>query len=205
MSDSQFVTNWAISSSNPIRDKMIENQAIAQCKDGDVAGLKILYELHAKKIFYLALRILSSPQEAEDVVQDIFIKVFKNIKNYRGEAAFGTWLYRVTSNHCLDILRKRKKHTWVEIDETLENSNRINFKNDPEHAEKMLSPTIVRALDQLSPRQRICLVMREMENLSYEEISICLGISLGSVKSNIYRAKEYLRNYFKKMGFVGEY
>ena len=87
---------------------MTELEAINRCQRGDITGLNVLYELHRTKVFNLSWRMLGSPHDAEDSLQEVFLKVFDRIKNYRGDSAFSTWLYRMTTNHCLDILRRRK-------------------------------------------------------------------------------------------------
>ena len=80
---------------------MTELEAIDLCRRGEVSGLQVLFELHRTKVYHLSWRMLGSPQDAEDVLQEIYLKVFDRIKNYRGDSAFSTWLYRMTTNHCL--------------------------------------------------------------------------------------------------------
>ncbi|HET9869070.1 MAG TPA: RNA polymerase sigma factor, partial [bacterium] len=136
--------------------------------------------------------------DAEDALQEIFLKVFDRIGKYRGDAAFSTWLYRMTANHCLDILRRRKILSFIGMDRAPEAFDR-SAEGRP-GAGLGLSPVVERALAKLPEKQRRCLVMREMEELSYEEIARALGLTLGSVKSNIHRAKAFLRERLEKEG-----
>src|SRR5579859_1652531 len=138
---------------------MTETEAIDRCRKGDITGLHVLYEMHRPKVFNLSWRMLGTPQDAEDALQEIFIKVFDRIKNYRGDSAFSTWLYRMTTNHCLDILRRRKILAF------------LGFENAPEVQDKKagakvldlgLSPAITKALEKLPAKQKACLLMREM-------------------------------------------
>ncbi len=180
---------------------MTETEAIDRCRRGDISGLSELFETHREKVYRLSWRMLGSPQDAEDVLQEIYLKVYDRIKNYRGDSAFSTWLYRMTTNHCLDVLRRRKIIAF------------LGFENAPEAVEKKdsakainlgLSPVVEKALGKLPEKQKACLLLREMEELSYEEIAAALNLSLGSVKSNIHRAKEFLKEYLEKEGLTPE-
>ena len=180
---------------------MTELEAINRCQNGDITGLNVLYDLHRTKVFNLSWRMLGSPHDAEDALQEVFLKVFDRIKNYRGDSAFSTWLYRMTTNHCLDILRRRKILAF------------LGFENAPEVQDKKagakvmdlgLSPSITKALEKLPAKQKACLLMREMDELSYEDIALALKLSLGSVKSNIHRAKAFLKEELEKEGISPE-
>ena len=178
---------------------MTELEAIERCRQGDISGLNVLYELHRTKVYHLSWRMLGSPQDAEDVLQEIFLKVFDRIKNYRGDSAFSTWLYRMTTNHCLDILRRRKIVAFLGF----ENAPEVEDKKDSEKAVDLgLSPAVAKALAKIPEKQKACLLLREMEDLSYEEIAEALQLSLGSVKSNIHRAKAFLKEYLEKEGLT---
>ncbi len=180
---------------------MTELEAIDRCRQGDIAGLHVLYELHRMKVYNLSWRMLGSPQDAEDALQEIFLKVFGRIKNYRGESAFSTWLYRMTTNHCLDLLRRRKILTFLGF----ENAPEVQDKKDSEKAVNLgLSSVVAQALERLPAKQKACLLMREMEELSYEDIASALQLSLGSVKSNIHRAKAQLKEVLEKEGLSRE-
>jgi RNA polymerase sigma-70 factor, ECF subfamily len=176
---------------------MTETEAIEFCQKGDMAGLHLLYEMHRSKVFNLSWRMLGSPHDAEDVLQEIFIKVFDRIKNYRGESAFSSWLYRMTANHCLDRLRRRKVLSFLGFESVPELEDK---KGKNSTASPGLSPVIMKALGKLPVKQKECLLMREMEEMTYEEIADALHLSLGSVKSNIHRAKVFLKDHLEKAG-----
>jgi RNA polymerase sigma-70 factor (ECF subfamily) len=180
---------------------MTELEAIQHCQNGDIAGLHVLYEMHWKKVYNLSWRMLGTPQDGEDALQEVFLKVFDRIKNYRGDSAFSTWLYRMTTNHCLDLLRRRKILTFLGF----ENAPEAQDKKDSEKAVNLgLSPVIAKALEKLPEKQKACLLMREMDELSYEDIASALQLSLGSVKSNIHRAKAFLKETLEKEGLSHE-
>ncbi len=180
---------------------MTELEAIQRCQNGDIAGLHVLYEMHRKKVYNLSWRMLGSPNDGEDALQEVFLKVFDRIKNYRGDSAFSTWLYRMTTNYCLDLLRRRKILTFLGF----ENAPEAQEKKDSEKAVNLgLSPVVAKALEKLPEKQKACLLMREMDELSYEDIALGLNLSLGSVKSNIHRAKAFLKETLEKEGLTHE-
>jgi RNA polymerase sigma-70 factor (ECF subfamily) len=178
---------------------MTETEAIERCRQGDIAGLQVLFDLHRSKVLNLSWRMLGSEHEAEDALQEIFIKVFDRVKSYRGDSAFSTWVYRMTTNHCLDILRRRKILSFMGF----ENVPEIQDKKDSEKAVNLgFSPVIAKALEKLPEKQKLCLLMREMDDLSYEDIALALQLSLGTVKSNIHRAKAFLKESLEKEGLT---
>jgi RNA polymerase sigma-70 factor, ECF subfamily len=178
---------------------MTETEAIERCRRGDIAGLQVLFDLHRSKVLNLSWRMLGSEHEAEDALQEIFIKVFDRVKNYRGDSAFSTWVYRMTTNHCLDILRRRKILSFMGF----ENVPEIQDKKDSEKAVNLgFSPVIAKTLEKLPEKQKLCLLMREMDDLSYEDIALALQLSLGTVKSNIHRAKAFLKESLEKEGLT---
>jgi RNA polymerase sigma-70 factor (ECF subfamily) len=164
-----------------------------------MAGLQVLFDLHRSKVLNLSWRMLGSEHEAEDALQEIFIKVFDRVKSYRGDSAFSTWVYRMTTNHCLDILRRRKILSFMGF----ENVPEVADKKDSEKAVNLgFSPVIAKTLEKLPKKQKLCLLMREMDDLSYEDIALALQLSLGTVKSNIHRAKAFLKESLEKEGLT---
>lgn len=180
---------------------MTEHEAIDSCRKGDASGLRVLYELHRTKVYHLSWRMLGSPQDAEDALQEVFLKVFDRVKNYRGDSAFSTWLYRMTTNHCLDLLRRKKIVSFLGFENAPEAQDRAA---DAKVLDLGLSPAVRRALERLPEKQRACLLLRETEGQSYEEIAEALGLTLGSVKSNIHRAKTVLKGCLEEEGVTPE-
>lgn len=180
---------------------MTEAQAIERCRRGDPSGLKVLFDLHRDKVFRLSWRMLGSPHDAEDAVQEVYLKVFRTVGSYRGDSAFSTWLYRLTANHCLDILRRRKIIAFIGMDKAPDPPSK---EDTSVGARSHLSPVIQKALARIPEKQKACLLMCEMEEMTYEEISVSLGISLGSVKSSIHRAKSAMKKHLEKEGMTAE-
>jgi RNA polymerase sigma-70 factor (ECF subfamily) len=180
---------------------MTETQAIDLCRRGDPAGLRVLFDLHRDKVFRLSWRMLGGPHDAEDAVQEVFLKVFRTVGSYRGDSAFSTWLYRMTANHCLDILRRRKVLSFIGMDKAPEPPSTDDTSVS---ARRHLSPVVQRALARLPEKQRACLLLCEMEERRYEEIAKIVGISLGSVKSSIHRAKRAMREALEREGMSAD-
>jgi RNA polymerase sigma-70 factor (ECF subfamily) len=147
------------------------------------------------------LAYVRDPSCAEDAVQEVFLKVFRSLERWRGDSAFSTWLYRMTANHCLDVLRRRKVIAFHPIEGALDPADPADRTG---RGGEFLGPLVEKALSGLPGAQKACLLMREMEELSYEEIAKTLGMQLGTVKSNIHRAKSTLKVRLEKSGFSPE-
>ena len=133
---------------------------------------------------------------AEDAAQEIFFKAYQALKNFRGQSAFSTWLYRIASNHCLDLLRKRQREHTESWEALIEESGEqlhelLTASQDPK---AILADTelVQRALTQLSPDYRLILTLREIEGLSYEELAEALHCSLDAIKARLRRARQEL-------------
>jgi RNA polymerase sigma-70 factor (ECF subfamily) len=143
----------------------------------------------------VAVRMLGDRGEAEDLAQDVFVKVFRALKDFQHEALFTTWLYRVTANSCLNQIQKRKQERSMS-----------RVLDDPEaHPDPAANPQRVleekqakllveRAIRELPSDQRVVLLLRDIEGLSYEDIAESLGIELGTVRSRLHRARLQIKN-----------
>jgi len=160
---------------------------------GDQQAFDTLVRLNTPRMYRVALRIVGDPGDAEDVVQDAWISVWRALRGYRGDAAPATWLYRVVSNAALAHLRRRRP--TVPIDEGVE--ERLcdaDHPYDPAHATLRAEEVaaVHRAVAGLEPSQRVPLVLREFEGLSYEEVAAVLQISVPAVRSRLHRARQVL-------------
>jgi RNA polymerase sigma-70 factor (ECF subfamily) len=153
-------------------------------------------------VYTLALRLLDNQSEACDVVQEVFLKVFRNIGNFRGQSTLKTWIYRITVNEAHNARRWffRHRHREVELDanpnetrdwkEIIPDNSRSPFDVAFDSEQHVI---IEAALEKINPIFRECVVLRDITDLSYEEIAGVLGVSLGTVKSRILRGREALR------------
>lgn len=171
-----------------------EAELIASVLAGDADSFEPLVKEHEKRIYNLALRMTGDPDDAYDVAQDAFVKAYTSLKDFRGESAFGSWLYRLASNVCLDFLRREKRRGTVSLtveDEELDIAD-LRFSPEDELERTELRDAISTALMRLPAAARQMIVMRDVSGLSYAEIAEALDLELGTVKSRIARAREKL-------------
>jgi len=164
---------------------------------GDVATMPSWDELvreHADRVYRLAYRLSGNQQDAEDLTQETFIRVFRSVQNYQ-PGTFEGWLHRITTNLFLDMVRRR---TRIRMEALPEDYDRVPADEpDPEqiYHDSRLGPDLQAALDSLPPEFRAAVVLCDVEGLSYEEIGATLGVKLGTVRSRIHRGRQALRDY----------
>jgi RNA polymerase sigma-70 factor (ECF subfamily) len=186
---------------------------VAAAKAGDVAAFEELVGRYERKIFRLAQNMLWNREDAEDVMQEAFLKSFQRLGDFRGDSRFYTWLVRITINEALMKLRKRRP-SQVSLDKPLEGEDGLlpreieDWGPTPEqrYGQKELDEILSRALGQLEPGNRIVFQMRDVEGLSAEETAQLLGLSVPAVKARLFRARltlrEKLNRSFRRSGLV---
>lgn len=180
---------------------MNDNDLVKRAKDGDVEAFERLVEGYQKKVFNIAYRMLGNYDDASELAQEALIKIYKSIKSFKEESSLSTWIYRITTNVCLDELRKRKSKAVVYIDENIrsedEEINRQIEDNKPTPDQKAeqneLRKTINTAIQSLSQEHKIVIILRDIQGLSYDEIAEILKCPPGTVKSRINRARLSLK------------
>lgn len=178
-----------------------ELQLVERLKRQDEAAFNELVRLYDKRVFRLVLRMLNDRAEAEDVAQEVFVTIFKAIGNFRGDSKLSTWIYRIATNHCknrIKYLDRRARGKKSELDEVSEHaamesasmSSSAQVARPDEQAEANQIEGIVRAaIAELDEDQRELVILRDVENLSYEEIQQITGLPEGTVKSRLHRAR----------------
>jgi RNA polymerase sigma-70 factor, ECF subfamily len=172
-----------------------DQEIVAQCRNGDWEAFAKLVLKYQSRVLTLAARILDNRSEAEDIAQDIFVKVFQSLHEFRGASRFSTWLYRITVNHCLNHLRRRTRHQQTlvvtEPEEWIQETSTTNPHKTLEQKERW---ALVQAkLQLLSPEHRTIILLRDFEGLSYDEIADVLQLESGTVKSRLHRARMELK------------
>jgi RNA polymerase sigma factor (sigma-70 family) len=167
---------------------------IARCKDGDNRAFKEIYDLYAKAMFNICMRMINDRDEAEDVLQESFISAFKNLNQYNGTASFGSWLKRIVINRSLDALRK-KKVNLISIDA-------IDYADEEINDDEMVyeTETLRKAIQQLPDGYRIILCLFLFEDLTHKMIAEKLNISEGTSKSQYARARKKLQELLTSNG-----
>ncbi len=179
-----------------------DSVAVARVKAGDGDAYRALVDRHSRSVFRLAYRMTGNEQDAEDVVQETFLRAYKQLHRYEARASFGTWLYRIASNYSLDLVRARKRHpqTVLETPEPGEEARNAvhSVASEAPGPDRLLygdevQRTVASTLDQLSQQERTAFVLRHFEGQSIEEIGSSLGLSGNATKHSIFRAVQKLR------------
>ena len=176
-----------------------EAKIIRAVLDGNTSAFDDLVLEYQNRVYHITLKMTGNEEDAFDLSQETFLKAYRSLKSFRGESAFGTWLYRLASNLCIDFLRKQKRRGGgqaVSLDEETEWRPRElpDLRYEPQEAleRKELRERVRAGLARLPEEQRLILVLRDVEGLSYQEIGDVLQLELGTVKSRIYRARARL-------------
>ena len=178
---------------------MDELRAIAQAKKGDADAFAFLVETYETSVYRLALRMCGNAHDAEEVAQEAFVAAWKGLPAFRGESKFSSWLYQLTTNAAIDFLRREKRHRAAV---PMEDEPEPAAPDTPQQAveESEVRQALQQALDTLTPEHREIFLLRQMRQLSYEEIGRLLGLESGTVKSRLSRAKKQLREILTQKG-----
>lgn len=171
------------------------NELITRIKNGESHYFANIVKHYEQKVFTTVIRIVKEHATAEDIVQDIFIKVFYNLQKYKNTGSFNAWIYRIVVNYCFDYLRKSKKQP-IEIDSDISNS---------QYPEKIIllherNQQLEQLLQQLDETEYMVLLLKYVNDLSYDEISEVLQISLNDVRNKLHRSKRKLRSITMEKG-----
>ncbi len=179
--------------------KESDGSAIERALAGDGDGYRVLVERYSQVVFRLAYRMTGNEQDAEDLVQEAFLKAYRNLASYDGRASFSTWLYRIVANSALDLLAARKKRpsmqtltvdeegdVMIEPRETRPGPERLAFSGE-------VQQKIALAMEELTPQERTAFTMRHFEECSVEEICSALGLGASAARHSIFRAVQKLR------------
>jgi RNA polymerase sigma-70 factor (ECF subfamily) len=179
----------------------LERSLLRRLRDRDERAFRELIEGHRDRVYNITFRMLGNRAEAEDVAQEVFITVFKTIDTFREESKFSTWLYRVTVNHCknrIKYLARRHDRDRDELDESSNGHNGAIGSPPPAAPDRALEGAqmeklLQEAIGNLDDDHRVVVVLRDVEDLSIEEICEITGLPDGTVKSRLHRARLALR------------
>jgi RNA polymerase sigma-70 factor (ECF subfamily) len=189
-----------------------ELQLVTQSRKGDTAAFSELVRRYEGRVFRLAQHITQNREDAEDVLQESFLKAYEHLDQFKGDSKFYTWIVRIAVNQALMKLRRRKTDKTVSLDETIDTGEDTvtrevaAWDEDPEQrfSREELGGILDTAVDSLEPLYRSVFVLRDIEELSTEETAEALGLSIPAVKSRLLRARlqlrEKLTRFFKRKG-----
>lgn len=171
-------------------------EIVSTVRNGDKDSFRLIVDMYQQQLFAYAFRLLGNRQEAEDTVQDAFLKAYKSLGRYQPGSSFSAWLYRIVFNHCASILRRRKIIKMLPLFDC----------SSPEISESMQEEALCRneldyhmeyALSRLSVEEKNLIILKAVEDKSYEDISLILGIKPETLRKRYQRAREKLREYYE--------
>jgi RNA polymerase sigma-70 factor, ECF subfamily len=170
-----------------------ETEIIEACRQGDRDSFQRLFEAYKDRVYRIALHYSGEEATARDVTQQVFLKLFTAIRQFRGGSEFTTWLYRIVVNACIDERRKRKRFVSLAdgfeiIDMPTQNSQ------EQKYIERQIADSVRAAIAELSPKLRLAILLKYVEDLSYDEIAEAMGCSKGTVASRLNRGHKALAN-----------
>jgi RNA polymerase sigma-70 factor, ECF subfamily len=178
---------------------------VRRAQSGDRSAFKLLYDRYHRRVYAVALGVLKSPADAQDVVQEAFTKVSRHLPDFQGNSSFYTWLYRISMNLAIDQLRRRKSARFVDYDDAIGRADDADDgalsaappdAADPgkTHSRKELAAQIRAALETLPEYHRQVILLREVEGLSYEEIASVMKVPKGTIMSRLFHARRKLQS-----------
>jgi RNA polymerase sigma-70 factor (ECF subfamily) len=174
--------------------------AVERARSGDSDAFRLLVEQHSRAIFRLAYRMTGNEEDAEDVVQETFLRAYRQLDKYEARSSFSTWLYRIASNYSLDLIRMRKRHEDKRERGSDQDQRDIlqSIPMDTPGPDRIVYSAQIKdrvnaALNELSTQERTAFVLRHFEGLSIEEIGESLGTGANATKHSIFRAVQKLR------------
>ena len=182
-----------------------DEELVARCQAGDAESFNDLIRRWERPIFALAYRTIGHEDDARDVVQEAFLRAFRGIRSFKGEARFSSWLYRITLNLCRDWIRRQRRAPVVQppegVDAT-ELADRLEAGEALEEqvARRDLSRIVAKAMDTLSDEQRSAVILKEYHGLTFQEIADVQGVPLSTVKTRLYQGLSVLRRELEKRG-----
>ena len=176
-----------------------ETELISRCQQGDPNALKEIFDQYHKKVYRIAYGVVRQREEALDIVQEVFIKLYRSIRNFKGKSKFYTYLYRMAVNTAIDHARRMGKSIFSSLGEIegFQPSDGIEKRPDSILLQRELEERVKVTLERLPTDQRMALIFREVEGLSYQEMAEAMGCSIGTVMSRLHYARKKFQELLK--------
>ena len=185
---------------------MNERDIVALAQKGDKNAFEQIVTIYEKKIYNMALRYTKDPEDALDICQEVFLRVYRFLPGFKGDSSLSTWIYRITMNVCHNTVGKKTNIYEMSLDSGTNDDEAqteiadVRFDPEKEFEKKQTREIIARGITMLDADYRDAIIMRDINGMSYDEIATALGVSQGTVKSRISRAREKLKNFLIKNG-----
>ena len=165
-------------------------ELVSRSLNGDVDAFETVYRQHSGRIYTLACRMAGSPEDGEDLLQEVFLQAFRKLQTFKGDASLGTWLYRLALNHCLDYVRSRQAR-MKKLTDTLDAET--SFEPAARRTTPIAKLDLDRAIERLPDGCREAFVLHDVEGFDHKEVGALLGIAEGTSKSQVFKARLKLR------------
>jgi RNA polymerase sigma-70 factor (ECF subfamily) len=181
----------------------LDVELMGRIREGDFAAFEQLIEIHQRSVIGTVAKMLGNPSEAEDIAQQVFIRVWKSAARYEPQAKFTTWLFTITRNLVFNEVRRRQRKPTVSVQEREETTHRVvedvqGSSPDEDLLRSEMETAIDQAIEALPEKQRLAVVLRRYEEMPYEEIGVVLSMSVPAVKSLLFRARTQLKESLQK-------
>lgn len=173
----------------PSKQSRADDELVARCRAGDMDAFETIYRQHAPRLYSLAVRMTGSSADGEDLLQEIFLQAHRKLASFKGDAALGTWLYRLAVNYCLDYVRSRR----ARMDKVTDSFEPEEIRTAAPRETPIARMDLERALAQLPDGCREAFVLHDIEGFDHKEIGGLLGIAEGTSKSQVFKARMKLR------------
>ena len=170
--------------------RTVDVDLVERCRTGDVEAFSALYREQAPRLFALTRRMGGSPEEGEDLLQEVFLQAYRKLDSFKGDSSIGTWLYRLALNHCLDYVRGRRAR-MDKVTETLDSE--ASFEPVARRDTPIARIDLDRAIERLPDGCREAFVLHDVEGFDHKEVGRLLGIAEGTSKSQVFKARMKLR------------
>ena len=182
-----------------------EPALVAHARSGDQEAFAALVRLHQRQVYALALRMLRDAEDAAEATQEVFLAAWQGLSGFRGDARFATWLYRIAYNHCLKLAERRRRETQVRAEMAAQSAREqrpagaLSARLALE-AERAMRETVRSEIASLPAKYRAVLTLRHVQELSYEEIATVMRVPIGTVKTQLFRARALLKERLEALG-----
>jgi RNA polymerase sigma-70 factor (ECF subfamily) len=170
-----------------------DEDLMKRCREGDMSAFELIVLRYKDAIFNFIYHFLADYHRAQDISQETFLRVFRNADRYKSRNSFKSWIYRIAANLCKNELRDRSRHKELLLDDPAVYTESRYTSPDKAYEDEEVQRLVKEAVNSLPEDQRMAIVMREYQDMTYEEIASALNCSLGAVKSKIYRARQNIK------------
>jgi len=183
-----------------------EKELLIKAKEGDEAAFEEIIKMYQQKVCNTIFFMIKNENIVEDIAQEVFIKVYRNLTKFNEESSLYTWIYRITMNTCIDQIKKEKKITYIStFVETEDGEVEVQLEDEKQRVDDILEnkirkETLLKAIKSLPAEQRALIVLRDIQEFKYMEIAEMLKLNLGTVKSKISRARQNLKELLEREG-----